>query len=51
MRHLGFLHHIGEILEADEGEEGEQAGIGDAGQRAGIERRRLTSADAIGTPA
>lgn len=37
---LGFLYHIGEVLEADESEKREQAGIADAGQRAGIERRQ-----------
>ena len=33
VRHLGLLHHIGQILKSDEGKEGQQTGEADAGQR------------------
>ena len=40
MRDLRLLHNIGQILKADEGEEGEQAAEIDAGQSRGVERRQ-----------
>jgi hypothetical protein len=47
---LGFFHYVGEILETNEGKEGEQNCIGNAGQQAPSIGGRV-SADAAGTPA
>ena len=40
MRHPCLLDDVGEVLEADEGKEGEQPAESDAGQRGGVQRRQ-----------